>query len=69
RVGGPLSARLVNVQEGAIPPGEERRMLVVANMQGLEASPSFTLEIRGDGGRSLTIQKVRFPRPAPGEAR
>ena len=69
RVGGPLSARLVNVQEGAIPPGEERRMLVVANTQGLEASPSFTLEIRGDGGRSLTIQKVRFPKPAPGEAR
>ncbi|NOK10419.1 DUF2381 family protein [Corallococcus exercitus] len=69
RVGGPLRARLVNVQGDAIPPGKERRVLVVADTQGLEASASFTLEVRGDGGRSLTIQKVRFPRPAPGEAR
>ncbi|MBZ4374109.1 DUF2381 family protein [Corallococcus sp. AS-1-6] len=68
RVGGPLRTRLVNVQGDAIPPGEERRMLVVANAQGLEASPSFTLEVRGDGGRSLTIQKVRFPKPTPERA-
>ncbi|RKH32408.1 DUF2381 family protein [Corallococcus sicarius] len=69
RVGGPLSARLVNVQGVAIPPGEERRMLVVANTQGLEVSPSFTLEVRGDGGRSLTIQKVRFPTHTPERTR
>ena len=68
RVGGPLRARLVNVQEGAIPPGEERRVLVIANTQELEARTMFSLEVRGDGGRTLTIPEVRFPRPAPGEA-
>ncbi|RKH37451.1 DUF2381 family protein [Corallococcus sp. AB050B] len=58
-----------SIQGGAIPPGKERRVLVVADTQGLEASHSFTLEVRGDGGRNLTIQRVRVPRPAPGGAR
>ncbi|QAT81815.1 hypothetical protein EJ065_0206 [Corallococcus coralloides] len=69
RMGEHMRARLVNVQGEAIPPGEERRVLVVADTQGLEASPSFTLEIRGDGGRSLTIHKVRLPSPTPGGTR
>ncbi|RKH59000.1 DUF2381 family protein [Corallococcus interemptor] len=66
RVGMPLRARIVTKKKGPIPPGEERRVLAVAEIQESDASLVFTLELRGDGGRNLTIPDVRFPKPGAG---
>ncbi|NNB90865.1 DUF2381 family protein [Corallococcus exiguus] len=59
-----LRARLVAKQPGPIPPGKWRRVLVVVEMPETKADLVFTLEVRGDGGRHLTIPAVRFPQPA-----
>ncbi|RUO93091.1 DUF2381 family protein [Corallococcus sp. AB018] len=66
RVGMPLRARVVTEKKGPILPGEERRVLAVAEIQESDASLVFTLELRGDGGRNLTIPDVRFPKPGAG---
>ncbi|CAM4079765.1 DUF2381 family protein [Corallococcus exiguus] len=66
RVGMPLRARIVTDRKGAIPPGESGRVLAVAEIQESDASLVFTLDLRGDGGRNLTIPDVRFPKPGAG---
>ncbi|CAM4513292.1 DUF2381 domain-containing protein [Corallococcus exiguus] len=63
RVGAPLRARLVAVKQGAIPPGENGRVLAVVEVPETKADLVFTVEVRGDGGRLLTIPDVRFPQP------
>ncbi|NOK09603.1 DUF2381 family protein [Corallococcus exercitus] len=68
RVGMPLRARLVTAKKGPIPPGEERRVIAVAEIQESDASFVFALEVRGDDGRRLLIPEVRFPKPAAGGA-
>ncbi|CAM4398476.1 DUF2381 domain-containing protein [Myxococcus xanthus] len=65
RVGLPLRARIVMVDTTAIQPGEERQVLVVADLPQLPASPVFTLELVGDG-RTLKIPNVRFLKTASG---
>ncbi|MBN9683576.1 MULTISPECIES: DUF2381 family protein [unclassified Corallococcus] len=69
RVGVPLRARLVTENPGPIPPGEGRRVLAVVEVPETEADLVFTLEVRGEGGRRLTIPGVRFPLPVAGAAR
>ncbi|MBN8228739.1 DUF2381 family protein [Corallococcus macrosporus] len=66
RVGMPFRGRIVTDRKGAIPPGEIGRVLAVAEIQESDASLVFTLELRGDGGRSLTIPDVRFPKHGTG---
>ncbi|RKH00230.1 DUF2381 family protein [Corallococcus carmarthensis] len=68
RVGMPLRARLVTAKKGPILPGEERRVIAVAEIQDSDASFVFALEVRGDDGRRLLIPEVRFPKPATGGA-
>ncbi|RKG57624.1 DUF2381 family protein [Corallococcus sp. AB011P] len=68
RVGMPLRARLVAEKPGAIPPGEDGRVLAVVEVPETKADLVFTLELRGDGGRRLTIPDVRFPKPAAEDA-
>ncbi|NOJ91440.1 DUF2381 family protein [Corallococcus coralloides] len=68
RVGMPLRARLVAKKPGAIPPGEDGRVLAVVEVPETEADLVFTLEVRGDGGRRLTIPDVRFLKPAVEDA-
>ncbi|WP_163786533.1 DUF2381 family protein [Myxococcus vastator] len=65
RVGLPLRARIVMADKTAIQPGEHRRVLMVADLPQLPASPVFTLELVGDG-RTLKIPNVRFPKAAFG---
>ncbi|WAM23913.1 MULTISPECIES: DUF2381 family protein [Myxococcus] len=65
RVGLPLRARIVSVDTGAIQPGENRQILVVAESAQLSASPVYSLELVGDG-RTLKIPNVRFPKAAFG---
>ncbi|RKH46026.1 DUF2381 family protein [Corallococcus sp. AB050B] len=69
RVGMPLRARLVAEKPGAILPGEEGRVLAAVEVPKTKADLVFTLEVRGDGERRLTIPDVRFLKPAAEEAR
>ncbi|RKG55376.1 DUF2381 family protein [Corallococcus sp. AB011P] len=68
RVGMPLRARLVAEKPGAILPGENGRVLAVVEVPKTKADLVFTLEVRGDGERRLTIPDVRFPKPAAEDA-
>ncbi|GMU00992.1 hypothetical protein KH5H1_51120 [Corallococcus caeni] len=68
RVGMPLRARLVAKTPGAIPPGENGRVLAAVEVPEAEADLVFTLEVRGDGERRLTIPDVRFMKPAAEDA-
>ncbi|NNB94170.1 DUF2381 family protein [Corallococcus exiguus] len=67
RVGAPLRARLVAVKPGAMLPGDTRRVLAVVEMPKTNADLVFTVELRGDGERRLTIPDVHFPQPRSGE--
>lgn len=60
RRGVTLPARLVTVDGGKIAPGEIRRVLAVADPPPPDAGAVFALQIRGDGGRTLMIPRVRF---------
>ncbi|MCK8503685.1 DUF2381 family protein [Myxococcus fulvus] len=64
--GGTLPARLVTVDGGKIAPGNQRRVLAVADPPPPAAGAVFALQIRGDGGRTLTIPRVRFQGPLTG---
>ncbi|MFY2560202.1 DUF2381 family protein [Corallococcus terminator] len=66
RDGIPLRARLVAKTLGAIPAGEEGQVLAVVEVPETDSDLVFTLEVRGDGGRRLTIPDVRFPLPRSG---
>ncbi|WP_164016051.1 DUF2381 family protein [Pyxidicoccus trucidator] len=68
RVGMTLRARLVAKKPGAIPPGEDGRVLAVVEVPETKADLVFTLEVRGDGERRLTIPDVRFLKPAAEDA-
>nr|WP_216627031.1 DUF2381 family protein [Corallococcus exercitus] len=68
RVDMPLRARLVAKKPGAIPPGEFGRVLAVVEVPETKADLVFTLEVRGDGERRLTVPDVRFPKPAAEDA-
>ncbi|QAT86001.1 hypothetical protein EJ065_4450 [Corallococcus coralloides] len=68
RVGMPLRARLVAKTPGAIPPGENGRVLAAVEVPETEVDLVFTLEVRGDGERRLTIPDVRFLKPAAEDA-
>ncbi|WP_434344911.1 DUF2381 family protein [Myxococcus virescens] len=68
RIGMPLRARLVATKPGAIPPGEDGRVLAVVEVPETKADLVFTLEVRGDGERRLTIPDVRFLKPAAEDA-
>ncbi|WIG93641.1 DUF2381 family protein [Myxococcus sp. SDU36] len=69
RVGVPLRARLILKKPGPILPRENGRVLAVVEVPETKADLVFTLEVRGDGGRRLTIPDVRFPQPTPRETR
>ncbi|NMO17481.1 DUF2381 family protein [Pyxidicoccus fallax] len=60
RRGFTLPARLVTVDGGKIAPGKTQRVLAVAVPPPPDAGPDFVLQIRGEGGRGLTIPRVRF---------
>jgi uncharacterized protein (TIGR02268 family) len=62
RGGAELRARLVTTVSGEIAAGESARVLVVADTPPAAAGEAFALEIRGSGGRSLTIPRVHFPK-------
>ncbi|WP_191261004.1 DUF2381 family protein [Comamonas sp. JC664] len=64
RAGMHLRARLVAMAPGPILPGEDGRVLAVVEVPETKADLVFTLEVRGDGDRRLTIPDVRFPKPA-----
>ncbi|ADO70646.1 DUF2381 family protein [Stigmatella aurantiaca] len=61
-MGPPLQARLVMKGGSMIEPGEGGRALAVVDMPTLDADTSFTLELRGEDGRSLKIPDMRFPK-------
>ncbi|SEU39205.1 DUF2381 family protein [Stigmatella erecta] len=63
-MGPSLQARLVMEGDGMIEPGELGQALAVVDMPDLNADTSFTLELRGEDGRSLKIPDVRFPKAA-----
>lgn len=67
RAGLPLRARLVTVEGGEIVSGGSGRILAVAEVKQLSASPVFKLEMVGDG-RTLTIPNVRLPKAVSGGA-
>lgn len=69
RVGLPLRARLVTAGKGVIPPGDEGRALAVIELPESKEDLVFTVEVRGDGGRRLTLPDVRFLKSAAREAR
>lgn len=60
-----LRARLVTKGGGAINPGERVRVLAVADELPPSTGRAFTLEVRGDGGRSLAIPGVELPKATP----
>ncbi|ADO70233.1 uncharacterized protein STAUR_2429 [Stigmatella aurantiaca DW4/3-1] len=55
-----LQARLVVEGQGAIGPGEQGRVLAVVDMPTLSADTFFTLELRGESGRTLKLPNIRF---------
>jgi uncharacterized protein (TIGR02268 family) len=61
--GGVTLARVVTVPKGAIAPGESVRVLAVVDRLPLTAGLVFTLEVRGEDGRSLVIPRVTLPKP------
>ncbi|QSQ17169.1 DUF2381 family protein [Myxococcus landrumensis] len=65
RSGLPLRARVVREEDGAIQAGGQGRVVVVAEVAQLNASPVFTLEVVGDG-RTLVVPNVRFPKLGAG---
>ncbi|AEI62833.1 DUF2381 family protein [Corallococcus macrosporus] len=69
RLGAPRRARFIMEKQGPILPGERGRVLAVMEIPETETDLVFTLEVRGDGGRRLTIQDVRFPKLASEDAR
>jgi len=60
RRGVTLPARLVTMGGEKIAPGEMLRVLAVAAPPPQDAGAVFALQIRGEGGRTLTIPGVRF---------
>jgi uncharacterized protein (TIGR02268 family) len=58
--GGSLRARLLVDDKGQIKPGFRMRVLAAVDTQALSAGAVFTLELRGEDGRALTIPGVRF---------
>jgi uncharacterized protein (TIGR02268 family) len=58
-----VQARVVTVPKGAIPPGEKARVLAVVDKLPPTAGLVFTLEVRGEDGRSLVIPRVTLPKP------
>lgn len=65
RTGLPIKARIVTVDAEAISPGRQGRVVAVAEVEQLSASPVYALELVGDG-RTLTIPNVRLPKAASG---
>ncbi|NVJ09752.1 DUF2381 family protein [Myxococcus sp. AM001] len=65
RAGLPIKARIVTVEAEAISPGRQGRVVAVAEVEQLSASPVYALELVGDG-RTLTIPNVRLPKAASG---
>jgi uncharacterized protein (TIGR02268 family) len=61
-IGPPLQARLVMEGDRLIEPGQGGRVLAVVDMPNLSADTSFTLEVRGEDGRSLQIPGISFPK-------
>jgi hypothetical protein len=61
-----LRARLVMDGGDAIPPGEFRPVLVVADEPHASAGSVFTVEVRGADGRSLVIPRVTVPKLVTG---
>jgi uncharacterized protein (TIGR02268 family) len=59
-----LRVRRVKAERNAIAPGESLRVLVVADEPPASAGRVFTLEVPGDGGRSLVIPRVTLPTAA-----
>ncbi|EAU63738.1 hypothetical protein STIAU_0846 [Stigmatella aurantiaca DW4/3-1] len=57
-----LQARLVVEGEGVIAPGEFAQVLAVVDAPMLNTDTHFTLELRGDDGRSLRVPDMRFPK-------
>lgn len=57
-----LRALRVKAARDAIEPGESARVLVVADEPPESAGRVFTLEVFGDGGRSLVIPRVPLPK-------
>ncbi|MDC0708840.1 DUF2381 family protein [Stigmatella sp. ncwal1] len=57
-----LRARVVMDGEDMIEPGQTGQVLAVVDMPKLSADTFFTLELRGDDGRSLRVPDVRFPK-------
>ncbi|AKQ70349.1 hypothetical protein A176_007261 [Myxococcus hansupus] len=68
RDGVSLRARLVTENSGAILPGKDGRILAVVDVPKTSSDLVFTLEVRGNGDRRLTIPDVRFPEPVAEEA-
>ncbi|MDC0714199.1 DUF2381 family protein [Stigmatella sp. ncwal1] len=60
--GSSFQARLVVDGEGMIKPGAYVRVLAVVDEPMLSTDTHFTLELRGDDGRSLRVPDVRFPK-------
>jgi uncharacterized protein (TIGR02268 family) len=58
-----VQARVSTKTKGAIAPGEFLRVLVVADEPPESAGLVFTLEVRGDDGRSLVIPRATLPTP------
>ncbi|MDC0711847.1 DUF2381 family protein [Stigmatella sp. ncwal1] len=61
-MGPPLRARLVMEGDGLTEPRGVVQALAVVDMPKLNADTPFTLELRGEDGRSLKIPDVRFPK-------
>ncbi|MBN1206456.1 MAG: DUF2381 family protein [Myxococcaceae bacterium] len=57
-----LRALRVKAERDAIVPGESVRVVVVADEPPLSAGLVFTLEVRGEDGRSLVIPRVMLPK-------
>ncbi|ADO68686.1 conserved uncharacterized protein [Stigmatella aurantiaca DW4/3-1] len=61
-LGSSLQARVVVDGEGVIKPGGFGRVLAVVDAPMLSTDTHFTLELRGDDGRSLRVPDLRFPK-------
>jgi uncharacterized protein (TIGR02268 family) len=59
--GAQVAVRTVAVKPERIAPGEEGEVAVDAELPSLEAGKYFTLELRDESGRSLTVRKVELP--------
>jgi uncharacterized protein (TIGR02268 family) len=61
--------RLVMKDKSEISPGMDERVLAVVDTPDLNAATVFTLELRGEDGRSFKIPNVRFPKAVMEEIR